>query len=98
MSKKSEQVLELLAKVELPHGVPEPPKEGSLLERGMVLALLGHMTPAKAEAAVATLKKAYVDWNEARVAQAQELAQHISGRSARAGEKGAKLVPAANAI
>lgn len=98
MTKKTDQVLELLAKVELPSGVPEPPKEGSLLERGMILALLAHMSPQRAEAVVATLKKAYVDWNEARVAQAQELAQHLAGKSGKAGERGAKLVPAANAI
>lgn len=98
MSKKSELVARLLEKVELPHGVPELPKAGTLLERGMVLALLDQLPPARAEAAVETLRKAYVDWNEARVAQAQELAGHLAGRGIKAPDRVAKLVPTANAI
>jgi hypothetical protein len=47
------------------------------LEQGLLMVLLRHMTQSQAEASIKALQKAYVDWNELRVSQAQEIAQHF---------------------
>ena len=98
MSKKSEQAAKLLEKVELPGGVPTPMQEGSLLEQGLYVVLLRHLPAARAEAAVQALPKAYPDWNEVRVSQAQEVAVHLAPKSAqKTPDKLRKYVPAARA-
>lgn len=98
MSKKSDQAAKLLEKVELPHEIPAPLKEGSLLQQGLYAVLLRHMPSAKAEAAVGSLAKAFEDWNELRVCQAQEVAAHLAPKGSRTPDKLRKLVPAANAV
>lgn len=98
MSKKSDQAAKLLEKIELPHEIPAPLKEGSLLQQGLYAVLLRHMPAAKAEAAVATLVKAFEDWNELRVCQAQEVAAHLAPKGGRTPDKLRKLVPVANAV
>jgi endonuclease III len=98
MTKKSDLVARLLDRIELPHGVPAPRAETRLLELGMVLALLPHVSQSRAEGFVEALGKAYEDWNEARVAQAQELARQMAGRGAREADKVAKLLPAAASV
>ena len=68
------------------HPLPDSPKEGfSLLEQGAVLVLMRHITQTQAETSVASLRAGIGDWNEARVCQAQELAQYIKTSSRRKG-------------
>lgn len=99
VSKKSEQITRILGLIHPPQGVPQPPESGTLLERGLMLVLQKQMPAQRAVAAVETLRKEYVDWNEARVAQSQELAAHLAPRSAsRSPERLAKLIPAARDI
>jgi hypothetical protein len=48
-------------------------KDASLLEQGMLAVVVRHMSQEKGEAAIASLKAAFPDWNEMRVAQVQEI-------------------------
>ena len=83
MTKKSDQVHKLLKKIEPRHALPKPMAEGTLLEQGLLTVLVRHMPQDKAEAAIGTLKKAYPDWNEMRVAQAREIAAEILPKARR---------------
>lgn len=74
MSKKSDLIEKLLSKIE-----PRWPAAGllpgaNLLEQGLFAVLQRRLDPKAAERAVENLRKAYADWNELRVAQAQEIA------------------------
>jgi endonuclease III len=62
---------------------------------GMALALLEHFPLPRAEVVVETLRKSYEDWNEVRVAQAQELAAVLAGKGTATPEKLRKLAPVA---
>lgn len=84
MSKKSEAVQKLLKKIEPRRPLPKPVKDLNLLEHGMLCVLVRHMPQERAEAALSTLKKVYPDWNEMRVAQAQEIAAEILSKGRRA--------------
>ncbi|WP_419191295.1 P83/100 family protein [Saltatorellus ferox] len=78
MSKKTDLVARLIQEVELRHPIPKEPLEGvSLLEQGAVLILMRHMTETQAKASVKALRAAFDDWNEVRVSQSQEIAQHL---------------------
>jgi endonuclease III len=77
LSKKTETVQKLLKKISPRTPLPRPLKEGTLLEQGMLVVLLRHMGQDKAESVLSKLRKAYPDWNEMRVAQAQEIAARI---------------------
>ena len=86
MSKKTDLVKKLIQEVKLRHPVPSKPLEGvNLLEQGAVLVLMRHMTQAQSEASVKALKAAYEDWNEVRVAQAQEIARSLRTSSRKKG-------------
>lgn len=80
MSKKTPCLPDLLDKVDLRWLPPEPMSEGGLLEQGMLAVLRRHLPQDKSQAAFTRLHKAYDDWNEARVAQVQELAGHIRSK------------------
>lgn len=84
MSKKSEVVQKLLKKITPRQPLPKPLKDANLLEHGMLCVLLRNMPQERAEAALATLKKVYPDWNELRVAQAQEIAAQILAKGRKA--------------
>lgn len=84
MTKKSDQVVKLLEKIKPRWPLPAPAKDFNLLEHGMLAVLLRHVDQRKAEHAVAHLRKAYPDWNEMRVAQAQEVAAQMLGLGRRA--------------
>jgi len=94
VSKKSDLIQDLVAKVELPHELPSTDMEGTLLERGLYAILLREIPASRARSAVQELRKDYEDYNEARVSQAQELAGAIAPKG-----KGlarlAKYLPAA---
>ena len=78
MSKKNDLISRLIAEVKLRHPVPSSGMEGvNLLEQGAVLVLMRHMTQNQAEQSVKSLKAAYEDWNEIRVAQSQEIAKAL---------------------
>lgn len=77
MSKKSETVQKLLKKIAPRAPLPKPLKDATLLEQGMLVVLVRHMSQDKAESVLAKLRKAYPDWNEMRVAQSQEIAAQI---------------------
>jgi len=98
LSKKSDLTAKLLAKIDLPGGIPEPLAEGTLLEQGIHLVLVGFLPAARARAAVEALRTEYVDWNEARVAQAQELAGLIAARGGSGAARLAKYLPAAREV
>lgn len=84
MSKKSDQVVKLLEKIKPRWPLPSQVKEFDLLEHGMLAVLLRHMEQKKAESALRELKKAYLDWNELRVAQVQEIGAQMLGKGRRA--------------
>lgn len=86
LAKKSDFVARLIQEVQPRHPIPTGPKEGfSLLEQGAVMVLMRHLTQTQAEASVASLRAGIGDWNEARVCQAQELAQYIKTSSRKKG-------------
>ncbi len=76
MSKKSDQLSKLLDKVELRWPVPEPIDGLSLLEQGLAAVLQRHFSKEQSLRVIEGLRKGYADWNELRVAQPQEVAQH----------------------
>lgn len=84
MSKKSDQVVRLLDKVKPRWPLPAPVKDLTLLEHSLLVVLLRHLDQKKAEHAIGHLRKAYPDWNEMRVAQAQEIAAQMLGLGRRA--------------
>ena len=85
MTKKSETATRLLQKIHPRWSLPKPLKEGTLLEQGMLAVLVRHFPQEKAEAVIPALQEAYPDWNEMRVAQAQEIAGRMlkKGRTPR---------------
>jgi len=74
LSKKSEIAARLLQKIHPRWPLPGAMKDASLLEQGMLAVLVRHMPQEKAEGSVTALKASFADWNEMRVAQAQEIA------------------------
>lgn len=101
MSKKKTEFAErLIAEVTPRHPYPKAPLEGAtLLEQGAFLVLLRHLTEAQAEASVKALRAGMQDWNEVRVAQAQEIAQYIRTSSRKKGpELFNELRPVAHAL
>jgi len=73
VSKKSEHVAKLLARIEPRWPLPTPLEGASLLEQGLYAVLLWRLEPKAAERGLENMRKAYADWNEVRVAQAQEI-------------------------
>lgn len=55
------------------HGEPTDPPEGELLERALLEILTNGSSGKTGEAALAKLRNAFVDWNEARVSTLQEI-------------------------
>lgn len=84
MSKKSEVVQKLLKKIASRQALPKPVKDANLLEHGMICVLMRHLPQERAEAVLETLKKVYPDWNELRVAQAQEIAAEMLAKGRKA--------------
>jgi len=78
VSKKPDLVPKLLDRVEPRFRLPKPVKDASLLEQGMMIALVRHLPQSEAERVLAEMRTAYSDWNELRVAQVQEIASLIS--------------------
>lgn len=73
MTKKSDLTAALLDKIE-PRYPPAEVVEGfSLLEQGLYATLRRRLSAGDSKAGVLALRKAYGDWNELRVAQAQEI-------------------------
>ena len=96
MSKKSDQVQKLLKKIAPRHELPRPVEGFSLLEHGVLTVLVRHMPQERAEAALTALKKTYPDWNELRVAQAQEIAAELLPKAKRDNQDAVRsMVPAA---
>ncbi|MCC6406633.1 MAG: hypothetical protein IT453_05685 [Planctomycetes bacterium] len=77
MSKKSDQTLKLLDKVSTGWPAPEKLESANLLEQGLYAILRRTLEPAHAATVVAALRANYSDWNELRVAQAQEICSHL---------------------
>ena len=78
-TKKSQVVTDLLEKARPSREFPKPVEGATLLEQGIVAVLQRRVTETQARSALTSLKKAYDDWNEARVAQPQEVAGHMHG-------------------
>jgi len=78
VSKKPDLVPKLLDRVEPRFRLPKPVKDASLLEQGMMVALVRHLSQGEAERVLQELRKAYSDWNELRVAQVQEIASLVA--------------------
>lgn len=98
MSKKSKQVGLLAAAVPRTRPIPAKKLEGSLIEHGLLLALMRHMEEEQALASLELLRKAYADWNELRVSQVQEIVRVLRPRVKRVtAEHVAEVGPAANA-
>jgi endonuclease III len=79
VSKKSDQVVKVLDRIKPRWALPTAVASLNLLEHGMIAVLLRHLDQRKAESALSKLKQAYPEWNEMRVAQAQEIAGHMLG-------------------
>lgn len=95
VSKKSETVQKLLKKIAPRAPLPKPAKDATLLEQGMLVVLVRHVSQDKAETILGKLRKAYPDWNEMRVAQSQEIAAQIVNGTRRATrEECAPWIPA----
>lgn len=78
MSKKADLLKRLLDTHQPRRPFPESEvAEFNPLEQGLLMVLMRHMTQSQAEASIKALQKAYEDWNELRVSQAQEIAQHF---------------------
>jgi hypothetical protein len=78
VSKKSDLISRLLEVHTPRRPVPKSEVEDfDLVQQGLYMVLLRHMTEQQAEASVRALQKAYEDWNELRVSQTQEIAQHF---------------------
>lgn len=86
MTKKSETTAKLLEKIQLQWPVPEPLPNVNLVQQGMYQTLMRRLSPSDAQAALRTLIETYSDWNELRVAQAQEINGHLQ-----LGAKGIKV-------
>lgn len=82
MSNKNEQLSKLLKKITPRASLPKPVAGFSLLEHGLLCILVRHVPQERAEAFIATLKKAYPEWNEMRVAQTDEIAGFLKGGKA----------------
>jgi endonuclease III len=77
VSKKTDLVLKLISKIDVKSPAPQPLEGANLLEQGLYAVLLRRLDAKQAEKVIDALRKAYVDWNELRVSQAQEIAQHF---------------------
>jgi endonuclease III len=78
VSKKPDLVPKLLDRVEPRYRLPKAVKDASLLEQGLMIALVRHLSQTEAERVLGALRKAYPDWNELRVAQVQEVASLVA--------------------
>ena len=78
MVKNTEFVKRLLVEVDVRGSYPKRRKDDfSLLEEGVKAILMRHIPENRAETSVISLRSGFVDWNEARVSQAQEIASHL---------------------
>jgi endonuclease III len=91
--KRTQAALKILNKIEMREPVPTPVADFNLLQQGLCAHLLRVVDAPTAEACVRALVKGYADWNELRVAQAQE----ITGFLGRAG-RGAQGIAIAQAV
>lgn len=95
-TKKSDRISKLLSSVELRTELPGSLADRTLLEHGMFAVLLRHMAAPKALSALSSMSKAFPDWNELRVSQAQEIADAMAPRS-KSKTRNASLLEAARA-
>ncbi|MEO6710531.1 MAG: hypothetical protein ABIP42_13200, partial [Planctomycetota bacterium] len=93
MSKKSDSAVKLLEKIQLRHPIPDPLEGYSLMHQGLYAILRRQLEPAPSLKVIALLKDAYVDWNELRVSQAQEIAVHL-----KPAHLGDKVIPVARDV
>ena len=93
MSKKSDSTAKLLAKIQLRYPIPEPLEGYSLMHQGLYAILRRQLPPQPSIKVIELLKVAFVDWNELRVAQAQEIASHLGPANL-----GPKLIPVARDV
>jgi endonuclease III len=93
LSKKtSTSPASLLGKVQPRFASPARIEGFDLMEHGLAYVLMRHLTGTQAEQTVRAFKAAYADWNEPRVAQVQELVQHIKTKSREAERKAARTL------
>jgi len=93
-TKKSDRISKLLSSVELRTELPGSLADRTLLEHGMYAVLLRHLSTSQAQTALNGMSKAFPDWNELRVSQAQEIADAMSPRSKSKSRLAAHLAPA----
>jgi len=78
VSKKSDLLKRIIDAVEPRRPIPaNEVADFTPVEQGMLMVLMRHMTETQAEASVRALQKAFDDYNELRVCQAQEIAQYF---------------------
>jgi endonuclease III len=73
VAKKSDIASKLLAKVEPQYPLPETLPDASLVQQGLYFALRRKLPADASKAALRKLTDSYADWNELRIAQAQEI-------------------------
>ena len=78
MVKKADYVKRLIAEVKVRGSYPKRRNNDlSLLEEGVKVILMRHLSEKVSDSSVLSLRSGFLDWNEARVSQAQEIASHL---------------------
>ena len=87
MVKTADYVKRLIAEVKVRDSYPKRRSNNlSLLEEGVKAVLMRDLSEKNSESSVLSLRSGFLDWNEARVSQAQEIASHL-----KAGLRGSKF-------
>ena len=78
MVKKADYVKRLIAEVKVRGSYPKRRNsELSLLEEGVKVILMRHLSEKISDSSVLSLRAGFLDWNEVRVSQAQEIASYL---------------------
>jgi endonuclease III len=93
VSKKSDAAVKLLEKIQLRHPIPEPLEGYNLMHQGLYAILRRQLDHAHSVKVIELLKAGFVDWNELRVSQAQEIAVHLKPAGL-----GDKVIPVARDV
>jgi len=76
--KKADYVKRLIAEVKVRGSYPKRRNsELSLLEEGVKVILMRHLSEKISDSSVLSLRAGFLDWNEVRVSQAQEIASYL---------------------
>jgi len=81
VSAKTTKLAGILKRVPRTWEAPKRPADVTVLEFGLVCVLTRHLSAPQSGATLRAIRKAMPDWNEVRVSQIQEFAEHIKSKS-----------------